>query len=154
MDIHTVTTDTYGTTRYCDVDLIDELTRRTGDIVGTLRAADSKAGLLLAGIGVVAGNLDGLPYLGALVVGGLLVVAAVLLALVLLPRIGTGPLAWTASTPVRAVLDGIARAAMPSELARELAGLTAIARTKHALIRAALSTLVLAGAAYAVACLG
>ncbi|MFE3206424.1 hypothetical protein [Embleya sp. NPDC059237] len=114
------------------------LHRRIADTVGNLRAADQKASILLAAVGLAAasgGDLDrGVLAVATAVSLG---TAAVLLALVLVPR---GALSVRAGrdADVDVVLNVVDAAERPRALARELADLSGIATRKYLLIRAAL----------------
>lgn len=102
-----------------DPDVIAALHRRIADTIGNLRAADQKAGVLLAGVGIVAASTDGIHVhpaaVGAAVTLG---AAAVLLALVLAPR---GSLSIRSGRDANSgdVLLAVSDLEQPRELARE-----------------------------------
>ncbi|MFI1585624.1 hypothetical protein [Embleya sp. NPDC020630] len=102
------------------------------------RAADQKAGLLLAVLGVSASALARIPTGAAVAAGAGIAAAVVLLVLVVLPR--TGGWAWPVDDPDTA-LRRIADAETPRALAAEHDRLGRITARKYALIRAALFVL-------------
>lgn len=117
--------------------VLPELHRRTADAVGNIRAADNKASVLLAVLGFSAGPLGTIDYPAALAaVGAVLVLPAVLLGLVLLPR--TGGRVDRTDWPVPALIADITDRGDRYALAAELRVLDAIADRKYTLIRRAL----------------
>lgn len=119
-----------------DVDLVPELNRRIDDAVGNLRAADTKASILLATIGTVGAVLTGLGTVSAATVSAVLSVPIAFLGLVLWPR--TAGRVDRRGMAAREVLASVAAHASPFALAEELARLEASADRKYRLIRAAL----------------
>ncbi|WP_237536018.1 hypothetical protein [Streptomyces sp. SID3343] len=140
---------TTGTPGLDHAALVAALHRRIADRIAGHRAADTKAGLLLAVIGVSAPALEALPAGLAVGAGAGLALAGVLL--VLLPRTD-GWLQPTRDLDPDRVLRLIADRETPRELAAEHERLGRITAGKYALIRAALIVLALTTATGALAC--
>jgi hypothetical protein len=126
------------------------LRARIASAEGNIRAADSKASILLAGLGFAAAPLLGLGGPAAVVMAAVLLVPAVLLGLVLLPRTA-GLRDLLQGMSARGVVDAVAEAEQPVRLASELSGLTGTAVRKYGLIRAALLAMAFAVPACAAA---
>ncbi|GCD99752.1 hypothetical protein [Embleya hyalina] len=121
-----------------DAGLVGALHRRNADLVAGHRASDTKAGLLLAVVGVFAPSLSRMPIGPARGVGAGLALAGVLLVLVLVPRTG----GWLRpAVDVDTTLRRVADRESLRELAVEYERLGRITARKHALIRAALLVL-------------
>ncbi|MFE2871395.1 hypothetical protein [Embleya sp. NPDC059259] len=132
-------------------DVIKALHRRIADTIGNLRAADQKAGVLLAGIGIVAASTGGIDFRPAALATALtLGSAAVLLALVLAPR-GSLSIHARRDADMSNVLLAVGDLEQPRALARELTVLSEIATRKYRLIRAALFQLGLTAALFVTA---
>ncbi|MYW06044.1 hypothetical protein [Streptomyces sp. SID3343] len=126
--------------------------RRIAEATANIRAADQKAALVLAGLGLASAGLGSLPAAAAVLVGVGLIASAALLGLVLLPRTqGT----WTALADAdpALVLDLVDLAERPDALAAELTDLTRIAVRKYALVRIGLLATAATVAVYAAAAL-
>ncbi|WP_331738622.1 hypothetical protein [Embleya sp. NBC_00896] len=124
------------------------LHRRVDLVVSNVRAADQKAGLLLAGIGLVAPGLRAIRGAAVYGAGAGLATAAVLLVWVLLPRTrGSLRVATDPDTTLRL----LAESEQPRALAEEYQRMSRIADVKFALIRAALLVLGLTAGAVALA---
>ncbi|MFI6587486.1 hypothetical protein [Embleya sp. NPDC050493] len=132
-----------------DAALVAALHRRIDDRIAGHRAADQKAGLLLAVIGFTTPVLSTLPTTTvARAAGAGLVPAVVLLVAVLLPRTH----GWL--RPARdpdAALRLLAERETPRELAAEYERLGRITAGKYALIRLALIVLALTASITAIA---
>ncbi|WP_406284773.1 hypothetical protein [Embleya sp. NBC_00896] len=121
-----------------DPDTIAALHRRIGDVIGNLRAADQKAAVLLAGIGLATASIGGIDHRPVAVgAAASLGSAAVLLALVLAPR-GSLSIRASRDADMGDVLLAVSDLEQPRALARELVVLSEIATRKYHLIRAAL----------------
>lgn len=120
--------------------------RRVDVVVSNVRAADQKAGLLLAGIGLVVPGLRGIQGAALYGAGAGLATAAVLLVWVLFPR--TGGTLRVATDP-DTTLRLLAESDQPRSLAKEFQRMSRIAEVKFALIRAALLVMGLTAAAVA-----
>ncbi|MFF7250036.1 hypothetical protein ACFZBU_39810 [Embleya sp. NPDC008237] len=124
------------------------LHRRVDLVVANQRAADQKAGLLLAGTGLVAPGLRALQGAAVYGAGAGLAMAAVLLVWVLLPRThGTLRVATDPDTTLRLLTES----EQPQALAQEYQRMSRIANVKFTLIQAALLVLGLTAGAVALA---
>ncbi|MFI6588351.1 hypothetical protein [Embleya sp. NPDC050493] len=128
--------------------LVAALHRRIDTAVAGHRAADQKAGLLLAVLGVSVPALARLPTGAAVAAGAGMAVTGVLLVLVVLPR--TGGSARPVHDPDTA-LRLIAEREAPRALAAEHERLGRITTGKYRLIRAALLVLALTTAVAVIA---
>ncbi|WTX01177.1 hypothetical protein OG216_47915 (plasmid) [Streptomycetaceae bacterium NBC_01309] len=114
-----------------------ELRARIGDLRDNHRAADSKAGLLLATLGIAATALPQIPSrVGAAATGALLGVAAFLLLFVLVAR-GRRRAFTAHRVDVDQVLVDVWTGASTFALGRELQRMSRIAAAKYALINTA-----------------